>query len=1076
MTIITALHHLTRYDYDRPIMMGAQVIRLRPAPHARAFIQSYALQISPQPHFINWQQDPFGNYLARIVFPEPTRYFEVAVDLVTSLQVFNPFDFFLDESAQSIPFKYDPDTAEELIPYLEIKENGQLLRDFLAEIPKIETPTIDFLVALNQRIYNHLKYVIRLEHGVQSCEDTLRLGSGSCRDMAWLLCQVLRHLGMASRFASGYLIQLLSGVTLLDGPKEDFTDLHAWCEVYLPGAGWVGLDPTSGLFAGEGHIPLCCTPNPSSAAPISGAIDPCESTMRHAMTISRIHEDHSVSKPYPEHLWQEIDNLGQKIDQDLNRGDVRLTMGGEPTFVSLDERDHPAWETQALGGIKKELSYSLFNKLIPNGAIQQFSQGKWYPGEILPRWAMSAYYRVDNVAIWHNPKLLAKPDSDNQHDNETAKTVITELAKLLNVNGDYILPAFEDIPYYLWKDGTLPIDNEIKHDDPFELAERSRLQNIFAKTYNDPVGYVLPLFYSVADAGWKSTKWQFKRDRLVLLAGDSPVGLRLPLSSLPIQNANEMIPLRSPINQTDILPNSTELLAGINKKTLPDDDSIRTAICAQVRCGTVHLFLPPLFYIEHFLTIVAVIESVCAKHNIPVVLEGYAPPRDLRVEHFSITPDPGVIEVNIKPSHTWDELKQTITKVYETAHESKLVADKFLLDGRRVGTGGGNHIVMGGSHPDNSPFLRRPDLLKSMLIFWQNHPSLSYLFSGQFIGPTSQAPRIDEARMDSLYELDIALSHIPLPDEGTLAPFQLNYILRNLLVDLTGNTHRSEFCIDKLYSPDSERGRLGLLEMRGFEMTPHPQMNLLQSLLIRACIAAFWHRPYRNNLTEWGTRLHDQFMLPYFIWQDFCDVLNVLKQQGYNFDPAWFVPFLDFRFPHYGTIHVGDVQLDLRMALEPWPVMGEENNGSGTSRGVDTSVERLQVSTRGLIAGRHIVTCNLQPLPLVSASSNDHYVAGVRYKAWSPPSCLHPNLPINTPLVFDIIDVRYNRSLGGCKYHVMHPGGRNYDRLPINENEAEGRRLSRFEKGGHSTGHINIINHDQHPAFPCTLDLRRGMS
>ncbi len=1107
MSLLVAQHHVSDYRYDRPITLGPQLIRLRPAPHTRAHVQSYALKVEPAGHFINWQQDPFGNYLARVIFPEKTNYFRVEVDLVLEIKVFNPFDFFLEDSASHYPFAYETGLAEELVPYLEIKENDDVLLDYVKSVPDAAPDgsawgTVDFLVAFNQKLNADLGYTLRMEAGVQTSAETLNRLQGSCRDMAWLACQILRHKGMATRFVSGYSIQLKADIASLDGPlgvSQDVTDLHAWYEVYLPGAGWIGLDPTSGMFTGEGHIPLCCAPNPTSAAPITGAHEKAEATFHHEMTLNRVYESRRVTKPYSDGEWRDIDALGHKVDAALDKQDVRLTMGGEPTFVSLDDRTGDEWHFTALSDAKTKLGHDLFQRLsakFANGALAQHAQGKWYPGEILPRWAMNMFWRNDGKPLWLDPALLADPQAKStKADPVVAQTFLAQLAEVLGVGARNVISAYEDIPYLLWKEQRIPLEGEMLEADVFEATERKRLQAQLDTNVGKPTGYVLPLMMSAKSDRWLSRRWEFRTAKMMLLPGNSPVGLRLPLGSLPIVEQAlvdaHMFPERSPFAPTDALRDTAKVVANYSKKMEPkaatdrlvssenassltfDEPNglVRTAICAEVRGGKLYLFLPPLTYAEHYFDLINAIQAVAAGLKTPVIIEGYGPPRDHRIESMSVTPDPGVIEVNIQPAKSWDELKFIITTVYDEARQARLVADKFMIDGKRVATGGGNHIVMGASKPDDSPFLRRPDVLGSMITFWQNHPSLSYLFSGLYIGPTSQAPRIDEARHESLYELEIALKSLPGGDVE-VSPWLVDRLLRNLLVDLSGNTHRAEFCIDKLYSPDSDRGRLGLLEMRGFEMSPHPQMNLIQALLIRALVAVFWKKPYRAPLVRWGTRLHDRFMLGHFVREDLSEVLEILRVNGFNFSPDWFIPFFDFRFPSVGTVQIGELELELKNALEPWPVMGEEHSAGGTSRGVDSSVERLEVILKGAVPSQHIVTCNGLRLPLNPTRDADTQVAGVRYKAWAPWSSLHPNLPVNTPLVFDVVDTRLERSLGGCRYHVMHPGGRNYETLPLNENEAEGRRLSRFEAPTHTAGRIKTPPLVINPDYPHTLDLR----
>ena len=453
MSIHVALQHVTHYRYDRPINLGPQVVRLRPAPHSRTRILSYALQVEPGEHFVNWQQDPQGNYLARLVFPEKTEQLKVTVDLVAEMAVFNPFDFFLEPHAEKIPFAYNLDEQRELAPYLATLKNGPLFARYLASVDRTPTPSVDFLVALNQRLADDIRYLIRLEPGVQTPEETLELASGSCRDSAWLLVQLLRHLGLAARFVSGYLIQLTADVKSLDGPsgaEQDFTDLHAWCEVYLPGAGWIGLDPTSGLFAGEGHVPLACSPEPSAAAPISGVLDECECEFDHDMRVERIWEAPRVTKPYSEEQWQEILDLGRQVDAELDYGDVRLTMGGEPTFVALDYPDDAEWNTAAMGPNNRRLAAELFHRLREHYAPQalvHFGQGKWYPGEQLPRWSLNCFWRKDGQPIWQDPALYADESRYYGADARLAARFLATLAGHLGLDAEHVFPAYEDWLY-----------------------------------------------------------------------------------------------------------------------------------------------------------------------------------------------------------------------------------------------------------------------------------------------------------------------------------------------------------------------------------------------------------------------------------------------------------------------------------------------------------------------------------------------------------------------------------------------------------------------------------------------------
>jgi uncharacterized protein (DUF2126 family)/transglutaminase-like putative cysteine protease len=1103
MAIRVAINHKTEYHYDRLVNLSPHIVRLRPAVHTRTPIHSYSLKVEPKEHFINWQQDPYGNFLARLAFPEKTRKLSVEVDLVAEMVVINPFDFFLDESADHYPFTYDKQLMGQLAPYRVINANGPLLQEWVAGIDRTRKMTNDFLVELNQKLQKDIGYNIRMEPGVQKCDETLALKRGSCRDTAWLLVQILRHLGLASRFVSGYLIQLKADEKSLDGPsgtEKDFTDLHAWTEVFLPGAGWVGLDPTSGLFAGEGHIPLACTPSPITAAAISGASDKAEVEFYFHNEVSRIHEDPRVTLPYTEQQWAEINTLGEKVDEELVENDVRLTMGGEPTFVSIDDMEGVEWNTGALGEHKRQLAGDLLLRLkqrFAPGAALHFGQGKWYPGEVLPRWALGCFWRADNQPVWHDPKLIAD-DSDITTDDDKfnvadARQFMQTLCRYLNVDDEIVQTAFEDVYYYLWKEGTLPKNVDVFDNKLEEEVERARVRRLFEKGIDEIAGFALPLKWnSIADQpGWTSSKWAFRRGKMFLLPGDSPMGYRLPLDSLPwVEKKRADDPARCTFEPRpelgDIYGEVARRYAtaekkpvhpeGYNEQRLDDEDEqytelIHTAICVEPRDGHLYVFLPPLTHLEHYLDLVHSIEKTAAELNMPVRMEGYEPPHDHRLKRFAVTPDPGVIEVNIHPSHSWKELLDNTQAVYEEARLARLATEKFMLDGRHTGTGGGNHVTIGGATPADSPMLRRPDVLQSLVTYWQHHPGLSYLFSGLFIGPTSQAPRVDEARDDSLYELEIAFQQ--MPEGETPSPWIVDRLLRNLLVDVSGNTHRSEFCIDKLYSPDSVSGRLGLVEFRAFEMPPHVQMSMVQMLLLRSLIAKFWKQPYRKKPIHWGTELHDRFMLPHYVWQDIRDVVCDLQQSGYPLQLEWLAPFQEFRFPHIGDITHQDIHLEIRTAIEPWHVLGEEVTAQGTSRFVDSAVERLQVKVTGATDERHVVVCNGRRVPLRPTGRRGEFVGAVRFKAWQPPSGLHPMMGVHTPLVFDILDTWNHRSIGGCTYYSGHPGGRHEEAFPVNANEAESRRIARFKDIGHTAGKFEVPVEETSRDYPFTLDLRK---
>jgi uncharacterized protein (DUF2126 family) len=1061
MGIQVALNHRTQYRYDKAVSLGPQVIRLRPAPHCRTPILSYSLSVIPVDHLLNWQLDVHHNHLARVFFRDKTNEFIVEVDLVAELCPFNPFNFFLEPGVEDCPFEYVPELAKDLEPYLSVEPAGPLLQAFLDKLSGGKRGTIGFLVDLNRRVRDQIGYVTRLDPGVQTCEQTLEQRVGSCRDSAWLLVQILRHLGIAARFVSGYLIQMASDERAPEdrsGLQTDSADFHAWAEAFLPGAGWIGMDPTSGLFAGEGHIPLVCTPNVSKAAPIEGTTEPANVDFDYSMSIRRLNDAPRPSRPFSEEDWVQVEQVAQCVDADLEAQDVRLTMGGEPTFVGIDEPESPQWNIDALGPMKRTRGLALIQCLrekTPPGAMLHYGQGKWYPGEPLPRWALSCFWRGDGIPVWENIDLIAREDQDNGFGAANALEFIEALTRRLQVSVENVLPAYNP-----------------------ETAS------------TQPAGYILPIRrrQPAAQLCWSSQLWFTRPEPLVLTPGDSPIGYRIPTELIPWVAPDEIayeyeaapfadrvrLPSR-PARRMDLFEKKpgADPLPALSSTAETTTELIRPSLCVQAREGRLHVFLPYASQLADYLDLLAAVEDTCQHLQKPVWLEGYAPPSDARLRSFSVTPDPGVLEVNLPPASNWNELEQINTVLFEEARRNRLTAEKFAYDGSHIATGGGNHIVLGGATVLDSPFLRRPDLLRSMVTFWQNHPSLSYLFSGMYVGPTSQYPRVDEARMDALYELEVAFRHLPAND---CPPFIVDGLFRNLLVDMTGNSHRAEFCIDKLYPPEGLGLRLGLLELRAFEMAPHVRMGLVEMLLIRALVCMFWKRPFEGSLVRWGTALHDRFMLPHFVRSDFSDVLDQLRQSGYNFDEKWFASHLEFRFPKIGSIAAEGVELELRQALEPWNVLAEEATSGRTVRTVDSSLERMQAKMSGFTAeSRYMVACNGRRVPLHRTgepSKPGEAVAGIRYRARRLSAALHPTIPVHTPLVFDIIDRWKERSIGRCTYHARPPDGNVYTARPVSATEAEDRRQKRFEKSNHAPARITVLEEEPNPIFPMTLDLR----
>ncbi|WP_224371014.1 transglutaminase family protein [Hyalangium versicolor] len=1074
------IQHRNTYRYPKPAALGPHLIRLRPAVHARAAIETYGLTVEPSTCQVRWQQDPYGNRVARVTFPQGIRVpeFQVTVQLAVDIRPINPFDFFVDNRCETVPFTYPQELQQELKPFLEVNtpelQGGERLEAFLQELPR-SGPTVPLIIEINERVNRHIRYVIREETGIYTPEETLAAGRGSCRDSAVLLIAALRSRGLAARFVSGYLVQLTDEGMIPNAPRgvgRDVVDLHAWAEVYLPGAGWIGLDATSGLLTGEGHIPLAATAAPALAAPIEGTSDTAAAEVQFSMTVGRLGHEPRPTAPYTEEVWEALRAGGDRADALLLERGVKLTIGGEPTFNSREHPELPEWNGEALGETKWKLGVKLAEELkrrLSPGAALLLRPGKHYPGESLPRWALDICGRRDRVPLWTGEAVAT---GDNAGVAQ-AREVVREIASRLGL-GDQVLAAYEDPWRFLQDEANLPVDIDPLTADLSDSEERRRLARVLGSGLGKEVGFVLPLARQ-PDGRWVSEHWQFRRRHLFLLPGDSPVGLRLPLRSL---SAGDPLsePWEEPYEPIDPRRAPSEEEAEQRKLVAAERASrparVRTALCVEARGGTVHVFLPPFARAEDFIELITLIDGARQRTGIAIQLEGYPPPSSPLLYRFAVTPDPGVLEVNLPPVSNSREYTELVEQVFDAALHAELHSERYLLDGRMAGSGGGNHITVGGSTPLTSPLLTRPELLASLITFTQHHPSLSYLFTGLFVGPTSQAPRVDEARHDSLYELEIALAKAFNAGDAP-PPWLVDQLFRHLLVDVAGNTHRAELCLDKLFDPQTSTGRQGLVELRAYEMPPHARMVTAQAILVRSLFAAFAQKPYQGKLARFGPSLHDKYLLPYYLGRDLEDVLGHLASQGISLPLEGYTPFLELRCPLAGRAQMGDVVIEVRNALEPWHVLGEELTAGGTSRYVDSSMERIEVRVSGLVPERHLLLVNGHALPLTPTAKANEWVAGVRFRAWAPPHSLHAHLGIHHPIRLDLLDTWGQRSVGACAYHVWHPEGRAFSSPPLTRFEASARRAQRFTSAAPLSWPVKAQPAPVSGEAPVTLDLRR---
>ncbi len=1002
-----ALRHRLDYRFDRPVRLSTHWLRLRPAPQAVACIQAYSLTVRPASHFVNWVRDPFENHLARLDFPEAVSRCSIDMELLAELPPTNPFDFLLAADAAEHPFRYPDQLAGELAPYLWSGESGEELRRWLDTLDRTPAPTVERI----QQIATRTAEDFRLEdHRRQpDLSRLLRDGSGSHRELAWLLTLSLRALGIATRLVSGYRLMITA---------DAHAHLHSWCDAYLPGAGWIGLDPASGLLTAEHHIPLCTASDPTRVLPVLGYRESCEEELQERISL-RLLESHAADWPYSAAQWTRLESAAASVDAALRGTGIRLGQSTSLEFGKPDQPDAPEWRTTGQGPDKWRTATRLMERLREKrmpGSIILLGQGEWYAGEPAPRWALHCIGRRDGQPLWSAASFSADRAGDEKTEAADAARFAKALAGALGLPAGSAVPAFEDQLYQLWSENA-QVDyapDTRQFEDP---VQRSQLAEQLSKTHAEPTGHVIPLAWDYHAATWRSRPWQTRRQQLYLTPGPFPMGYRLPLNTLPAGDASraEQPPEYSP---WDAVP-TDDTARRIDQQ--PDDSPAPpTAICVEYREDRLCVFLPPLPDLGQFQRLLKAVDQTASELGLPVLLEGYGPPPSPALELLTAEPETGTLRLRLPLTTSWQQELDWLEDAYRLAGRLGLATQQRYEDGRREPLGQRSTRTLGGPEPASSPFLFKPALLRSLILFWQHHPSLSYLFAGPRVGPDGWAPRVDEGSEDAVQELTVALERFPAGDVET--PWVADRLLSHVLSDPGGDPHGGEWRLHALYPPDSGSRRLGQVELQAFAMAPHPHLAAAQSLLVRAVTAYLARHPLTAPPARWGEHLHHRFMLPAVLWQDFCQVLRLLADNGLGLAPDLYSPWLEHHFPVLGTVRRGTLQLRLRPALEPWPVMAEEAAGSGVARFVDPATLRVQVEAAGLTAGRHLLTCNGQEVPLERLADQNCWVGGVRCKVWNPPSTLFPTIPPVERLQFSLLDRWSKRRLCGFTYFPPIPG------------------------------------------------------
>jgi uncharacterized protein (DUF2126 family)/transglutaminase-like putative cysteine protease len=1025
-----AVTHTLEQRFGHPVRLSTHWLRLRPAPQTRARIMAYSLALHAEPHFLNWVRDPFENYLARLDLPEPLASLGIELEFIVELAPVNPFDFLTEPDAARYPFDYPSQLRKELAPYLWLPAPGARLRTWFGQLDRSPASTVQRLQAVNRQVHAAHGLTPALVPGPVDLEDVLAQGKGSPWDLAWLLTLSLRRLGLAARFVYGYRIVLAPAPGM-----QDSVSLHAWSEVYLPGAGWIGLDPAAGLFTTECHVPFAGAPDPLRVLPIVGYREACEETRVESLRVRRL-TPAERSWPYTAAQWADLCALGCHLEQDLAKQGLSPTLGVSLSLVSVYEAAAPEWNTTALGASKLQAAEQLLERLwlrLAPGGVAQLGQGEWYAGDALPRWRLGCFFRADGRPLWRNAERLGWRRAGEDIGLQDAREFAQALARALGVPAASVIAAHEDALYELSRT-RMPFAYVPSAEELGDPERRRALAERLSLCRGEPVGYALPIRWDHSAGHWTSGAWRFRRDALYLMPGASPMGYRLPLDSLV---SDEEVSLESQAERcqfearpllADIYGEVSARLSAVGAAqpvveladTGPNGERMpRTALCVEVRRGRLYVFVPPVSHLEHYLELVAGIEAAAEALDVAVLLEGYEPPEDYRLRRLLLEPEAGVLRLTLPATQRWDEQLSLLEAAYQEAGRAGLRAERVMADGRRLPSGGGGQLTLGGTRPVDSPFLKRPQILRALIAYWQRHPSLSYFFAGRAIGPSGAAPRPDEGRDEALYELALALERLPQGESP--APWLTDRVLRHLLADPAGDIKRAEIRVDQLYAPERASLRLGRILISAFETAPEERIAALQSLLVLGLLGRFARHPDSGQLRRWGAALHDRFMLPGVLWEDLRSVIDDLNAAGYPFQLDWFEPLLALRFPVLGKLQLGEITLQLRVAHEPWPLLAEEVTARGVARFIDVANERVQVRLAGLGPDRYVLVCNGQRVPLQGTGVHGEYLAGVRYKVSNPPATQHPTVAPVEALVFDLIDTWNGVAIGGCSYFPPRP-------------------------------------------------------